>query len=492
MANTNLKEIWGTGNDLDAAGARMGGEKRTFREFQPPDYDPRQRRRTDDVGFSQQQWDDKDGHYIINLGDSLLPRYKILKVIGEGTFGKVTQCWDRTEKKYVAIKIIKSIPKYREAAKVEIEILKDIERRDKQRASGCITMLESFDFRNHFCLVFDLLGMSMYDFLRQNSYRAFSLQEVQIFGRQLLRTVAFLHKMRLIHTDLKLENILLVNSDWQYHRHPVHGRSRVVRCKDLVVIDLGSATYETDHHASIVSTRHYRAPEVVLGLGWSYPCDLWSVGCILLELFTGEATFQTHDNLEHLAMMERIFGKLPRGMTARADRRTVGRFLSERGDLRWPEDATPDSLRAVERMRPLEEMFDMSRADHRQFHDLCCQLLSFEPNSRLSADKAMGHEFFHLDIAPEYNEESLLQYPDAPIPPPTMPPPVNHAVKVPGASGVSGLSGVSSSVVGVGGMTQFPRAVAADELGLSVASSFHQGLAPNTDTPQQDLFTNAT
>ena len=299
------------------------------------------------------QWDDKDGHYIIKLGESLLPRYKILKVIGEGTFGKVTQCWDRTEKKYVAIKIIKSIPKYREAAKVEIEILKDIERRDKQRVSGCITMLESFDFRNHFCLVFDLLGMSMYDFLRQNSYRAFSLQEVQIFGRQLLRTVAFLHKMRLIHTDLKLENILLVNSDWQYHRHPIHGRSRVVKCKDLVVIDLGSATYESDHHASIVSTRHYRAPEVVLGLGWTYPCDLWSVGCILLELFTGEATFQTHDNLEHLAMMERIFGPLPRVMTTRADRRTVGRFLTERGDLRWPEDAAPDSLRAVERMRPL-------------------------------------------------------------------------------------------------------------------------------------------
>jgi len=78
--------------------------------------------------------DDKDGHYIINLGESLLPRYKILKVIGEGTFGKMTLCWDRTEKKYVAIKITKSILKYREAAKVEIEILKDIERRDKMRA----------------------------------------------------------------------------------------------------------------------------------------------------------------------------------------------------------------------------------------------------------------------------------------------------------------------------------------------------------------------
>ena len=79
------------------------------------------------------QWDDPDGHYKIVLGESLQPRYKILKIIGEGTFGKVTQCWDRTDKKHVAIKIIKSIPKYREAAKVEIEILKDIERRDPER-----------------------------------------------------------------------------------------------------------------------------------------------------------------------------------------------------------------------------------------------------------------------------------------------------------------------------------------------------------------------
>jgi dual-specificity kinase len=55
-----------------------------------------------------------------------------------------------------------------------------------------------------------------------------------------------------------------------------------------------------------VSTRHYRAPEVILGLGWSFPCDLWSVGCILAELATGDALFQTHENLEHLAMMERV------------------------------------------------------------------------------------------------------------------------------------------------------------------------------------------
>ena len=89
---------------------------------------------------------------------------------------------------------------------------------------------------------------------------------MQIFGKQILNAVSFLHNMGLIHTDLKLENVLLVNSDWQYHRHAVHGRSRVVKRKDVVVIDLGSAIYEKDHHATVVSTRHYRAPEVVLGL----------------------------------------------------------------------------------------------------------------------------------------------------------------------------------------------------------------------------------
>ena len=55
-----------------------------------------------------------------------------------------------------------------------------------------------------------------------------------------------------------------------------------------------------------MSTRHYRAPEVILGLGWSFPCDLWSAGCILVELATGDALFQTHENLEHLAMMQQV------------------------------------------------------------------------------------------------------------------------------------------------------------------------------------------
>ena len=77
-------------------------------------------------------------------------------------------------------------------------------------------------------------------------------------------------------------------------------RRYVLKRTDIHVIDFGSATFEDDHHTSIVSTRHYRAPEVILALTWSYPCDMWSIGCILMELYTGSALFQTHDDIEHL------------------------------------------------------------------------------------------------------------------------------------------------------------------------------------------------
>lgn len=91
----------------------------------------------------------------------------------------------------------------------------------------------------------------------------------------------------------------------------VDPKSRILTNTDIRLIDFGSATFEQDYHSSVVSTRHYRAPEIILGMGWSYPCDIWSIGCILVEFLTGDALFQTHDNLEHLAMMVVVLGKIP-------------------------------------------------------------------------------------------------------------------------------------------------------------------------------------
>ncbi len=131
-----------------------------------------------------------------------------------------------------------------------------------------------------------------------------------------------LHDLNLIHTDLKPENILLCDNNYQaftynrkipsssttISRQAQPAQRRVLLDTEIRLIDFGSATFQEEYHSSVVSTRHYRAPEIILGLGWSFPCDIWSIGCILVEFFTGDALFQTHDNLEHLAMMEAVVG----------------------------------------------------------------------------------------------------------------------------------------------------------------------------------------
>ncbi|XP_020873503.1 serine/threonine-protein kinase AFC2 isoform X3 [Arabidopsis lyrata subsp. lyrata] len=210
-----------------------------------------------------------------------------------------------------------------------------------------------------------------------------------------------MHDLRMIHTDLKPENILLVSSD--YVKIPEYKGSRLQRdvCYKRVpkssaikVIDFGSTTYERQDQTYIVSTRHYRAPEVILGLGWSYPCDVWSIGCIIVELCTGEALFQTHENLEHLAMMERVLGPFPQQMLKKVDRHAE-KYV-RRGRLDWPDGATSrDSLKAVLKLPRLQNLI-MQHVDHSagELINMLQGLLRFDPAERLTAREALRHPFF--------------------------------------------------------------------------------------------------
>ncbi|XP_062222870.1 serine/threonine-protein kinase AFC2-like isoform X1 [Phragmites australis] len=345
--------------------------------------------------------DDKDGHYVFAVGDNLTSRYKINAKMGEGTFGQVLECWDRERKEMVAIKIIRGIKKYRDAAMIEIGMLEQLGKYDKSRSS-CVQIRNWFDYRNHICIVFERLGPSLYDFLRKNNYRSFPIALVREVAKQLLECIAFMHELRLIHTDLKPENILLVSPEYiKVPDYKVSSRSpkegsyykRLPKSSALKVIDFGSTTFDQQDQTYVVSTRHYRAPEVILGLGWSYPCDIWSVGCILVELCTGEALFQTHENLEHLAMMERVFGPLPYHMLKRADRHAEKYIRKCR--LNWPEGCTSrESMKAVMKLPRLQNLVmqnvDQSAGD---FIDLLQGLLKYDPASRLTAQEALAHPF---------------------------------------------------------------------------------------------------
>jgi len=327
---------------------------------------------------------------------SSLLNNKIISLLGEGTFGKVVMCQERTTGKKVAIKIIKSIQKYRDAAMCEISVFDAIKKNDPKCDKGVIHLMRWFEHRSHICMVFELLGQSVFDFLKDNLYYPFPLTQIHEFTRQILSSVSFLHSLKLIHTDLKPENILLVSSEFKVvpFQNSPSKTNRSLLSTELKVIDFGSTIFENDYHSSVVCTRHYRAPEIILGLGWSFPCDLWSIGCILLELYTGEALFQTHENLEHLAMMERILGKMPREMTESE----TGKKFYERGSLKFPDKmTTPKSEKRVEKLKSFLELAKNGDKKTKSFFDLISRLLVYEPARRITANEALRHEFVCTD-----------------------------------------------------------------------------------------------
>ncbi len=270
---------------------------------------------------------------------------------------------------------------------MEIEILRGITKRSEENPRWqhcCVTLLNDFDYHGHVCLSFPLYGLSLYDFIKKNHFKGFSYELTREIGFQLFASVAWLHDYKLIHTDLKPENILFRSSQYVKDRDHV----RVPASSDIVVIDFGSATFEDEHHTAIVSTRHYRAPEVILGSGWSYECDIWSLGCILCELLSGDVLFQTHENLEHLALMEKTLGPMPASVVEEA-RRGKKYFLD--GRLLWPINASSDeSVEMVSKATSLRDQF----GQHPEFVSLIEGCLTAVKSERLNAVECLSHPYF--------------------------------------------------------------------------------------------------
>uniref|UniRef100_A0A8D0GE93 dual-specificity kinase n=1 Tax=Sphenodon punctatus TaxID=8508 RepID=A0A8D0GE93_SPHPU len=296
--------------------------------------------------------DDEEGHLICQSGDVLSARYEIVTILGEGAFGKVVECIDhKVGGRRVAVKIVKNVDRYTEAARSEIQVLEHINASDPGNKFRCVQMLEWFEQHGHVCIVFELLGLSTYDFIKENSFLPFQLDHIRQMAYQICRSVNFLHSNKLTHTDLKPENILFLKSDYvEEYNHRLKRDERRLKNPDIKVVDFGSATYDDEHHSTLVSTRHYRAPEVILALGWSQPCDVWSIGCILIEYYLGFTVFPTHDSKEHLAMMEKILGPLPIHMI----QKTRKRKYFHQDQLDWDEHSSAGRY-VSRRCKPLKE-----------------------------------------------------------------------------------------------------------------------------------------
>ena len=206
---------------------------------------------------------------------------------------------------HVAVKVIRANDLMRKACAKEVDILRALATADPGGRYHCVRLLHTFEHAGHVCLVFESLAMNLKEV--QDKFGTgvgLSVRAVREFARQLLLALGLLHKLRIIHADIKPHNILAAES-----------------YRTIKLADFGSALREDDEADTeptpYVVSRFYRAPEVVLGCRLSPALDIWSAACVLFELYTGAPLFPGRDNNDMLFRMQQVVGRFPNRLVRR-------------------------------------------------------------------------------------------------------------------------------------------------------------------------------
>lgn len=300
--------------------------------------------------------DDDHGNYIAKQGDHIVYRYEIFNILGKGTFANTFKCFDHKQKQFCAIKIIKNNKRFQLHSEKEVKILKKIKEHNADKKIGIVHMLDHFRFRKHYCIVFELLDMSLLQHLKLNNRRSFPIEVCKSFTRCLLNSLEFLHSLRIIHSDLKPSN-LVFSSDTN---------------NPLKIIDFGTSSFFEDLHSSYIQSRYYRAPEVILKIGLTQASDMWSLGCVVYELVTGCILFQGKNENEVLKLIVKYKGKPPQDMIN----------CSGRESIVWGEKSCDFEFGDKGLVNFLE----------RKFYVGC---LEWQPLNRLSASEGLLHNWLN-------------------------------------------------------------------------------------------------
>lgn len=312
-------------------------------------------------------YDNDKGEYKLVCGDHIYYRYQILAVLGTGSFGQVCKCLDHKTKEIVAVKIIKNKKKFHKQGMVEIKLLQRMKENDPNDVRNIVRIKGHFLFRNHLCIVFELLSINLYELMKLNKFQRLPLNVVHRFAVQLLTGLEYAASMEIVHCDLKPENILL----------------RQLNKSAIKIIDFGSGCYENERIYTYIQSRFYRAPEIMLGIPYTCSIDIWSLGCILVELHIGIPLFPGENENEQFLRIMEVIGLPPADVLEYSSRKKM--FFegnrpkiipNSRGKIRFPGTKTLENIIST---------------DDWKFVEFIKELLVWNPKLRLTAREALKH-----------------------------------------------------------------------------------------------------
>jgi serine/threonine protein kinase len=315
-------------------------------------------------------FDDERGDYMILAHDHVAYRYEVIMILGKGSFGQVVKAYDYKTHKMLAVKVIRNKKRFHHQALVEVKILEHLRDRDRDDMSNIIHVIETFYFRNHMCICFELLCVNLYEFIKNNNFQGLSLGLIRRFAIQMLVCLRFLRKQRIIHCDLKPENILLKQPNKS----------------GIKVIDFGSSCFENERIYTYIQSRFYRSPEVILGLPYDVSIDMWSFGCILAELYTGYPLFPGENEVEQLACIMEVLGVPPKHLIEVSTRRKM--FFDSQGNPR----IVPNS-RGKKRRPGGKDLVSSLRCNDPLFINFLEGCLRWDPSTRFTPEMALQHEW---------------------------------------------------------------------------------------------------
>jgi len=350
------------------------------------------------TGASGADWDE-DMYYKAQVGEVMHSRYRVFETLcGKGTFANVIKCTDEKTKEAVAIKVIRSNDMMRKAAEKEVDILNRLSQADKGNKKHVIRLLTTFDYRDHYCLVFEC----MWDNLRAAMQKytkgeGMSLKAVRAYTKQLLLAMRHIHRCELVHADIKPDNILISA-----------GHNLVKIC------DLGSAMELTEVEITpYLVSRFYRAPEIVLGAKYSQPVDTFSLGATLFELFTGKILFPGKSNNDMLRLFMEVKGKPPHKFiksgtvwkahfdenldfkfvdTVKGTKKRVTRIVTDCSAKRSMLDIVMTRIGPEKQKSTTgEDQLYVKKA--KQLADMCNQMTALDPEKRADLEAMQGHPF---------------------------------------------------------------------------------------------------